>query len=128
MNDPLPMGMSIRKVCVGGIVEEDLAPVIDVEQRRAICLDEVGARENLARWAVGNDPTSEQHDVVGDLCFREVVGGHDDGASALVLIVDHRVDGLCGREVDPGQRFVQEQDRMVLGESLRHEHPLALTA
>ncbi len=43
-----------------------------------------------------------------------------------LLVVDHVVDRLRRGEVEPGERLVEQQQVVVLGEALGDEHALAL--
>lgn len=54
MNGSFPMGMASGNGRVSGVIEENLTPFPNVEQRRPICLDEVVTCEHVRRWSRGD--------------------------------------------------------------------------
>ena len=65
--------------------------------------------------------------MIGGTSLLEVVSRQDNRAPALGFLVDDRVNRLRGVDVQARQRFVQQQHRMVLGNSLSNVDPLPLT-
>ena len=121
------MDVPTRDRTVGWIVDEELVAV-DVEQARTVSRSEVFDQQDLVRRSGGHYPASQQNHIVSRPGLGQLVGGHDQCASLGGFVVDHLVDGLGGNQIESRQRFVQEQEVVVLGETLGHEHPLALAA
>ena len=60
MNGAFPVRMTTRKMRVRWVVEEQLATVVDMEQRLAVGGDQVLAGEHLVGWSRGDDAAELQ--------------------------------------------------------------------
>ena len=89
------------------------------EQRRA---------EHLVGRAVRHDATGEQQHAVGVAGLAEVMGRQHDGRPRRRLVGDHLEDALLRRQVEAGDRLVEEQQVGTGGERLGDQHALALAA
>ena len=107
------------------VVQQDVVTV-HVEECGSVGLRQVPCGERGFRWAGCKHATGDEEYVVGDPGLGEIVGGEDDGAAATGFLVDHRVDRLGGREVDPCERLVEEQQVVILSQTLGNEYALAL--
>lgn len=112
---------------MGGVVEDDARAFVEVEEVSAVRLGQHRIGERRFGFPGRHDPTGEDDDMIGATSFVEVVGGHHDGDAPPHFRLEHGVDSLVGRDVEPRQRFVEEQYLGLLGKSLGHEDPLALT-
>ena len=85
-------------------------------------------REHVLRRPVVGDAVGEHQDSVAVTRLVEVVRGEQHGDPALGLGVEDVQDPLLARQVEPGDRLVEQQDLGLLGERLGHHDPLALAA
>lgn len=127
MNGPVSMYVAARDRGVGGVVDKQLV-VSHVEERRSVSGGEILGGENVTGGTGGDDPAGQEQHMARDARFRQVMGGHGHGASASQLIMDDLVDGLGGDQIDPRQRLIQQQEIVLLSQTLRDEHALALPA
>jgi zinc/manganese transport system substrate-binding protein len=85
-------------------------------------------REHGTGRAGGDQAAGQQEQVVGARGIAEVVGGDDHRLPRCPLLGDDLEDVLARHEVESGDRLVEQQDLGLLGQPLRHECPLPLTA
>ena len=104
-------------VVVIGVIAEDPGPE---------GLAEPIGDQHLVRWAHRDDATGQQGDPIAVAGLVEVMGGqHDDGSSGDLLL-DHQEDPILARDVEPGERLVEQQDRRFGRERLSDDDPLTL--
>ena len=124
---PLPVDVPLIDRLVSRVVD-DQPVTIAMHRHAAVRRRQVRFGQYFFRNPRSNHSPREQHHMVRSPGFGEVVRAHQHRAPVCVLVVDHRIDGLRRGEVEPGQRFVEQQHVMVLGQALRHEHALPLPA
>ena len=127
MNRPVLVLVPVGRMLMGRIVEEETG-VFHVDEARPGGGTKVVFGEHISRRPRCDDPPRHEDHVVGNLCGGEVVGRLNDRAPVGLLFVDDIVDRLRRSDVQPGQRLVEEQHVVFLGQALRDEHALALAA
>ena len=106
-------------VVVAGVVAEQAVPV---------GLTENGGTQDLVGCALGDESSIEDQHPVAVASLVQVVGGDHHGRPGRSLLADHLEDPLLAGEVETGDRLVEQQQRRMPGECLRHEGPLPLAA
>ena len=57
-----------------------------------------------------------------------MVSGEHDSAAIARVVSDHVEDAGLAREVEPGDRLIEEENIGARGDRLGDQHPLALTS
>jgi hypothetical protein len=65
--------------------------------------------------------------MVSHPCLGQIVGGHHESAPSGRFVVDNAVYGLGRNQVESGQRLVEQQQIVLLGQTLRHKDSLPLS-
>lgn len=112
---------------VMGIVDEH-QPVGQSQETPAVRVGEVIGGEDVGRRSVRDDATGQQHHMIRRGRLGQVVRRHHDGATGGALLVDDIEDAPTTDEIESGDRFVEQQQVARLGQPLRDEHALALSA
>ena len=118
------MVMAMRVVV--GIVDQHHA-VGESQESTAVGLGEVRRGEHLRRRATGHHATGEQQHVIGVGRLGQIVRGHHHCATGRTFLVDDIEDPSPTDDVEARDRFIEQEDVALLGETLGHEHSLTLS-
>lgn len=118
---------AVMAVAVAVVVDEQRMPG-DLEQSAAEGLGEVLGPQYLGGGTVRDHAPTEQHHPIRSLRLLEVVGREDHRRSSFDLGIDDPQDGFLARQVQTGDRLVEQQQTRRSDEGLRDQHTLALPA
>ena len=119
---------SERDINLFGYAAGTISIAIDrarVEEERRAAGDPLEA-SGPARGGYGLRQASQVHGQAGPLRLLEMVRREHDRGAARDLGVDDRQDLLLAGQVEPGDRFVEEQELRRADQGLRDQHSLAL--
>ncbi len=109
------------------VIVDEQRLTAEVQQPSAEGDGEMLGNEHLVGRPVGDQAPGEQHHPIGPLGLLEMMGGEHDGGAALDLLVDDPQDRLLARDVEPGDRLVEQQQARGTDERLSDQHPLPLS-
>lgn len=110
---------------VGRVVEE---PTPSVHTGQAEGLAEVLRPARIPRRTCGDHPAGGEHHVVGGARLLQVMGREHHGDASRGLGVDDAIDGPCRDEVHGREGLVEQQQPVVLDETLGDVHALPLAS
>ncbi len=91
-----------------------------------VSIDQILIGQDFLRFSKSHDSPGGQNDVVSGSGLLEIVCGQDNRATPRRLFVNERVNCFGGVKVQTGKWFIEQENRVILGDSLGDIHPLPL--
>jgi len=109
------------------VVDDDRDPAVG-DHSATECLGEQGGPENFIGGSVREHTARHQDHPVGAPCLGQVMGGEDHHAASGRVPFDDFDDTELARQIETGDRFVEQQDVRFGRHRLGDEHALLLAA
>lgn len=117
----------VGAVVVAVFVDDDGRSVV-ADQTTTERLGEERRHEHFAGRSVSQHATGHQHDAIGTPGLGEVMGREDHDATRALAVLDHVEDAELAREIEAGDRLVEQEHVGVGCERLGDEHALLLAS
>ncbi len=114
-------------VVVTVIVDDDRGAVV-ADDAPAERLGQQARHEHLVGRAVGEHTAGHQQHAIGPTGFGQVMGGEDHHTTIVSELFDHVEDAQLARQIEPGDRFVEEEELRFGNDGLGDEDALLLPA
>lgn len=126
MNRTIKMDVQFVRSLMGRIV--DYEPVAGANHPQSVRASQVLLGEDFGGAAMGQHHSGQEYHPVGGHCLTQVVSRLDHRLAQTHIFGKAGFDRSRRAEIDSDQWLVEQEQIVILGQALGHQHSLPLTS